>query len=80
MVSSYPTSTSFPQVDGWSTDPRVLGVTKITLPKSQHTICLQFFCSFSFPLCDISSLQLYTLGVCLTSMFDKYPVSLKCSM
>ena len=25
MVSGYPTSTSFPQVDSWSMDPRVLG-------------------------------------------------------
>ena len=25
MVSVYPTSTSFSRVDGWSTDPRVLG-------------------------------------------------------
>ena len=25
MVSGYLTSTSFPRVDGWSTDPRVLG-------------------------------------------------------
>ena len=25
MVPGYPTSTSFSRVDGWSTDPRVLG-------------------------------------------------------
>ena len=25
MVLGYPTSTSFPRVDGWSMDPRVLG-------------------------------------------------------
>ena len=25
MVSSYPIFTSFPRVDGWSTDPQVLG-------------------------------------------------------
>ena len=25
MVSGYPKFTSFPQVDGWSTNPRVLG-------------------------------------------------------
>ena len=25
VVSGHPISTSFPQVDGWSTDPRVLG-------------------------------------------------------
>ena len=25
MVSGYPTSTSFPQVDDWSMDPQVLG-------------------------------------------------------
>ena len=25
VVSGHPISTSFPQVEGWSTDPRVLG-------------------------------------------------------
>ena len=30
MVSGYPTSTSFPRVDGWSIDPRVLGHHKVT--------------------------------------------------
>ena len=29
MVSGYPTSTSFPRVDDWSTDPWVLGCHKM---------------------------------------------------
>ena len=34
MVSGYPTSTSFPLVDGLSTDPRVLGRHNNNLKKS----------------------------------------------
>ena len=33
MVSGYPTSTSFPRVDDWSMDPRVLGRHKHNLIK-----------------------------------------------
>ena len=34
VVSGYPTSTSFSWIDGWSTDPRVLGRHKDSIHKS----------------------------------------------
>ena len=52
-VSGHLISMSFPQVDGWSMDPRVLGVTlTILLVLSLSTLFVKYYVSCDSPRCD----------------------------
>ena len=65
MVSGYSTSTSFLQVDGWSTDPRVLERhSKTTLTCIKHLITHSTYQVDPF----VIGLQIFTMLVNVTVM------------